>query len=40
MNLSNCYVLFTERDGCTRDHLEAFDALPFENKVAFTKNGV
>ena len=36
MDMSNCFVMFTDRDGCSREHLEAFDALPFENKVVFT----
>ncbi len=37
MDMSNCFVMFTERDGCTQKHLEAFDALPFQNKVVFTR---
>ncbi len=36
MNMSNCYVLFTDRDGCDQKHLKAFDALPFEHKIVFT----
>ena len=37
MNMSNCVVIFTDRDGCTQSHLEAFDALPYAHKVVFTK---
>lgn len=37
MDMSNCFVMFTDRDGCSEDHLKAFDELPFENKVVFTK---
>lgn len=36
MDLSRCFVLFSEQDGCTEEHLRAFDALPFENKAVFT----
>jgi len=36
MNMDNCYILFTDRDGCTKRHLEQFDRLPFHNKVVFT----
>ena len=36
MDLSNCFVLFTDRDGCTQQHLEIFDSLPMKNKVVFT----
>lgn len=36
MNMSNCYVLFTDRDGCTEEHLEIFDKLPFQNKAVLT----
>lgn len=36
MDLTDCFVMFTDRDGCTQEHLEIFDALPFENKVVFT----
>lgn len=36
MDFNNVFVLFTDRDGCTKEHLNAFDALPFANKVVFT----
>lgn len=36
MDLSNCFVMFTDRDGCTQQHLETFDRLPMKNKVVFT----
>lgn len=36
IDLSNVFVIFTDRDGCTKEHLKAFDALPFKNKVVFT----
>lgn len=36
MDPNNMYVLFTDRDGCTRQHLEAFESLPFRHKVVFT----
>ena len=36
INWGNIYVLFTDRSGCTKDDLVAFDRLPYENKVVFT----
>ena len=36
MDMSNSFVMFTDRDGCTVEHLQAFDKLPFTNKVVFT----
>ncbi len=33
MDLSNCYVLFTDRDGCTYEQLKEFDQLPYRNKL-------
>lgn len=32
----NLFVIFTERDGCTYQDLETFDALPYKNKIVFT----
>jgi uncharacterized protein (DUF1919 family) len=32
---SRLFFKFCERDGCTREDLRAFDALPFSNKVCF-----
>ena len=37
INYDNLFVMFTERDGCTHQDLLSFDALPFRNKVVFTK---
>ena len=28
--------MFTDRDGCTKEHLERFDKLTYKNKVVFT----
>lgn len=36
VNWENLFVLMTDRDGCTEDHLRRFDALPYRNKVVFT----
>lgn len=37
INYNNLFVMFTERDGCTYEDLKAFDELPFNNKIVFTK---
>ena len=37
IDYNNLFVMFTERDGCTYSDLLAFDALPFKEKVVFTK---
>lgn len=31
----NCYVIFSERDGCTEEDLREFEKLPYKNKVVF-----
>jgi uncharacterized protein (DUF1919 family) len=36
IDMSNCFVMFTERDGCDYELLEEFDRLPYKNKVVFT----
>lgn len=36
VNLDNVYVIMTDRDGCTYEHIKQFDALPYKNKVIFT----
>lgn len=36
INKNNMFVIFTEQDDCTEEHLRDFDNLPFENKVVFT----
>ena len=30
------FILMTDRDGCTYEDLQSFDALPYEHKVVFT----
>lgn len=37
MNYDKLHITLVERDGCTYDDLLAFDALPHEHKVAFTR---
>ena len=37
INFKNLFVMFTERDGCKYEDLKAFDELPFNNKIVFTK---
>ncbi|WP_439257666.1 DUF1919 domain-containing protein [Lonepinella sp. BR2271] len=36
INWDNLFIMMTDRDGCTYQHLQQFDALPFANKVVFT----
>ena len=36
LRMDNIFVMMTERDGCTLEDLQAFDALPYRNKVVFT----
>lgn len=36
LNVDNLFVLMTDRDGCTYQDLQAFDILPFKNKIVFT----
>ena len=36
MNSDNLFVIFTEQKDCTPELVEAFDQLPFQNKVVFT----
>lgn len=36
VDYDNLFIMFTDRDGCTEEHLKAFDALPYKNKVVFT----
>lgn len=38
INKENMFVIFTEQDGCTKECLDGFDELPFENKIVFTCN--
>lgn len=37
INKDSLFIIMSERDGCTKEDLLAFDALPFKNKVVFTK---
>lgn len=37
INKDNIFVMMSEQNGCTMEDLEAFDQLPFEHKVVFTK---
>lgn len=36
IDFNNLFVMMTERDGCTYQDLQAFDRLPFANKIVFT----
>ncbi|MDO4701645.1 MAG: DUF1919 domain-containing protein [Erysipelotrichaceae bacterium] len=36
INYDNLFVIFTDRDGCTYQHLKAFEELDIKNKVVFT----
>lgn len=36
VDYDNLFVIFSERDGCTYEMLQAFDALPYRHKVVFT----
>lgn len=36
VNLDNVYILMTDKDGCTYEHIKQFDELPYKNKVIFT----
>mgnify|MGYP000922651831 FL=1 len=36
INYDNIFIMMADRDGCTDADIEAFDKLPFKNKVIFT----
>ncbi|WP_439294150.1 DUF1919 domain-containing protein [Lonepinella sp. BR2882] len=36
INMDNLFIIMTDRDGCTYQHLQQFEALPFVHKVVFT----
>lgn len=36
INKDALYIMMTDKDGCTIEDMQAFDALPYENKVLFT----
>lgn len=35
VDFGNLYFMLAQRDGCTSEDIRAFDALPYDNKVAF-----
>lgn len=37
VDFNNLYFIMSERDGCSMDDIIAFDNLPYNNKVIFTK---
>lgn len=37
IDFDHLFIMMTERDGCTYEDLQAFDRLPFSNKVVFTR---
>lgn len=36
INYNNLFILFSDRDGCSKDDLIEFDKLPYKNKIVFT----
>lgn len=36
MQLDNLFIIMTDRDNCTKEHLRQFDQLPFKHKIVFT----
>lgn len=36
INWDNLFIKFSDANLCTRDHIEAFDKLPYKNKIMFT----
>ena len=36
IDLTNLFILFSDRDGCTYEQLQAFDRLPHKNRIVFT----
>lgn len=36
INLNNLFIIFTNREGCSKEMIYEFDRLPFENKIIFT----
>lgn len=36
VKLDNVYIVMTDKDGCTYEHIKQFDELPYKNKVIFT----
>lgn len=40
VNMDNLFLMLAQRDGCTDDDVRAFDALPYDHKVAFTSKPI
>lgn len=36
VDLNNVYIVMTDKNGCTYDHIKQFEKLPYEHKVIFT----
>ena len=36
VNMDNLFVMMTDKNGCTKEHIAEFDSLPYKNKVIFT----
>lgn len=36
VDFDNIFLMMTDRNGCTYEHIAEFDALPYKNKVVFT----
>ncbi len=36
VDMNNVFLMMTDKNGCTEDHLRRFDALPYPHKVVFT----
>ena len=36
VNMDNVYIVMTDKDGCTYEHIKRFEELPYKNKVIFT----
>lgn len=36
VDMNNVYIVMTDKDGCTYEHIKRFEELPYKNKVIFT----
>ncbi len=36
VDFNNLFIMMTDKNGCTYEHIAEFDALPYKNKVIFT----
>ena len=36
VDMSNVYIVMTDKNGCTYEHIKQFEELPYKNKVIFT----